>query len=369
MRPMRAVWVLPSLAGGGAERAVATLLTHLNQNKITPMLVLLRAEGVFLNEVEAAGIPIVDLAANGRFSPYTLRQLTRTLRQLQPDATIGVLRTTGLLTAVAHRRAGSPGRIYLNEQNIPSADMRQHGRYPLKRTLIRPLYRLPQRIIAISTAVATDLHQTFNVPPQRVTVIPNPVNTSHIHALASQPADHPWLNDKRPLLVSVGRLHPQKGHDILIHAFAHLHQQIPQARLLIIGAGPEHAHLQSLISNLQLQNHAQLLGFQPNPYPFMRRASLFVLASRYEGFGIVLAEALTLGTPIVATNCPGAPAEILAQGAAGRLVPPRDATALAHAMLKTLRQPAPPPAPHFAQRYEARTIAQQYEHLLQGERT
>ena len=158
-------------------------------------------------------------------------------------------------------------------------------------------------------------------------------------ARAEEPCPHPWLTGgDRPVLLTVGRLAPQKDHATLLRAFA-IVRRTRAARLVIFGEGTERARIESLRRDLGLEADVDLPGVTDNPYAAMRRASLFVLSSRFEGLPTVLVEALACGCPAVSTTCPSGPAEILAGGRHGVLVPPENPQALAAGILQGLDQP------------------------------
>ena len=135
----------------------------------------------------------------------------------------------------------------------------------------------------------------------------------------------------------MGTLKEQKDHRTLIRAFARLSRDF-NAKLTILGEGPLRAGLESLIAELGLQSRVSMPGFVVDPYPWLRSADLFVLSSQYEGFGNVIVEALECGVPVVSTDCPSGPAEILENGRYGRLVPVDDVVALATAMSASLAE-------------------------------
>jgi glycosyltransferase involved in cell wall biosynthesis len=177
-----------------------------------------------------------------------------------------------------------------------------------------------------------------------MTVIHNPIVTPQLLEAARAEPDHPWLRTSQPpIILGAGRLTRQKDFPTLVRAFAQLAPHT-DARLIIIGEGGERAALERLIGALGLDSRVDLPGFVRNPSSFMRRARLFVLSSAWEGFGNVLVEAMAVGTPVVSTDCPSGPREILADGAFGALVPPADPQALARAMLGALEQLADPDA-------------------------
>ncbi len=201
---------------------------------------------------------------------------------------------------------------------------------------------------------------------QKVQVIHNPVVTPELLQRAEEPLEHPWFQPKEPpVLLGVGRLTRQKNFPNLIRAFAEVRKRRP-VRLLILGEGEERASLEDLVRSFGLEGEVGLPGFVQNPYPYMKRAAAFVLSSDWEGLPTVLIEALALGTPVVATDCPSGPREILQGGRWGRLVPVNNPTALAQALEATLaegRTASPEEAYHP---YTQAEVVRRYLELLEG---
>ncbi len=192
-------------------------------------------------------------------------------------------------------------------------------------------------IVAVSQGVADDL-STLTEPGSNIVTIYDPFDTDEIQALGSQPLDHPWFAPGQPpVIIGAGRLHQVKDFPTLIRAFQVVRRN-SNARLMILGDGSERAGLESLVENLGLQGEVEMPGFKDNPFAYLSRSAVFVLSSVVEGFGRVLVEALSLGIPVVSTDCPGGPSEILERGAFGRLVPVGDADALAAAILETMAE-------------------------------
>jgi len=203
----------------------------------------------------------------------------------------------------------------------------------------RKCLRQADAFVAKSKAVRDDLVHNFGIDPARIWVIYNPVVTAEMLEEAECEAPHPWLSaGGMPVVMGAGRLSKEKGFDTLIRAFA-LVRKSREARLIVLGSGPERARLAALADQMDVGTSVDFPGYKANPYAYMARSSVFVLSSLAEGFGNVLAEALALGTPVVSTDCPGGPCEILDGGRYGRLVPVGNAQAMARAILETINIP------------------------------
>lgn len=334
---MRLALYLPSLRGGGAERVMVMLANGFVERGYAVDLVLAKAEGPFLPDV-ARNLHIVDLGARRVVS--SLPGLVRYLRRERPRAMLSALNHANVIALLARRFAGVPTRLVVSEHAHLSLSLEtvSSHRGRLMSWFMRRTYPWADGVVAVSAGVADDLAQAMGLPRQRIAVVHNPVVTDDMLARAEAPLDHPWFAPgEPPVVLGVGRLTAQKDFGVLLHAFAQLRAQRP-ARLMILGEGELRPELESLAQQLGIHADVALPGFRDNPYAYMRRAALFVLSSRFEGFGNVLAEAMACGTPVVSTDCPSGPAEILQDGEWGRLVPVGDAEALAGAMLATLAE-------------------------------
>jgi glycosyltransferase involved in cell wall biosynthesis len=203
---------------------------------------------------------------------------------------------------------------------------------------LRKLYGQADTIICVSNGVARSLGKILERSAEEFHVLPNPVVTPELDELAAQPIDHPWFTPGQPpVILGVGRLCRIKNFPLLIKALALVRQKF-EARLVILGEGKHRAKLTDLAVRLEIGDAVDMPGFVENPYAFLSRAGLFVLSSRWEGFGNVLVEALACGIPVVATDCPSGPSEILRGGYVAPLVPVDDEIALSEAMLQSLLQ-------------------------------
>ena len=268
--------------------------------------------------------------------------LARYLRRARPDVLLSATTPLNVAAVSAKYLSGTPVRLVISQHNPVSETIafRQYRSAPVMAHLVRKFYPAADAVVAVSTGIAEDLEKVIGLNGTKVRIIHNPVITNAIEPLRGAPAEHPWFHDGGPpIVLAAGRLTTQKGFDDLIRAFA-LVRARRAARLLILGSGRDHDGLIELVHEQGLDDVVDLPGWVANPHAYMARANLFVLSSRYEGFGNVLVEALACGCPIVATNCVGGPADILEGGRFGRLVPVGEIEAMAQAILEALEAPA-----------------------------
>jgi glycosyltransferase involved in cell wall biosynthesis len=202
-------------------------------------------------------------------------------------------------------------------------------------------YKRVDLIISQSEGMTQDITGFMKADPQKVRLIYNPTVTPDIFEQAQQPADHAWFDQKTsPIILAAGRLKPQKDFVLLLKAFANVKQSIPDARLVILGEGPQRQELEELALQLGIRQSVDLAGFRTNPYAFIAMADIFVLSSQYEGLPNILIEALALGKRIISTDCESGPVEILKHGRYGTLVPVGDLDQMTEAMKAALSQPS-----------------------------
>ena len=230
---------------------------------------------------------------------------------------------------------------------------------------IRHLFPTTDGVISVSRGVADDLIK-LGLPEKRSHVIYNPIVNQTLIEQSLAVTEHPWLQEKTTaVLVGVGRLEPQKDYQTLLRAVAIVNKRRP-CRLIILGEGREREALSSLANQLGIQPQLDMPGHVSNPFNYMRASDLFVLSSAWEGFGNVLAEALAVGTPVVSTDCPSGPSEILNNGEFGPLVAMQDPNALAKAICATLDNPLPAETLQArGQSFSVQTAIDQYwQHML-----
>ncbi len=323
----------PFKAWGGIERKIVILCREFLAQGVQPQLILTRGGVVPYPDEMPSEVDVVDLASGGKLD--SIRKLARLLREDPPDALLTAKDHAAKVAVLARRLSGCPVPVFVKVTNTPSQTLRRR----FKRWTARLLYRQADCVIAISEGVRDDLITHFGMPPDRVQVIYNPTVTPDIPERATNAVDHPWFQGEGPpVIVGAGRLTGQKDFATLIEAFACLRARQP-ARLVILGDGPLRDSLRQRAEQLGVAEEVDLPGYVPDPIPYFARAALFVLSSRYEGLGNVIVEALAAGAPVVATDCPSGPREILRNGRVGRLVPVGDVEAMCHAMDATLCDP------------------------------
>lgn len=357
---------MPTLFGAGGQRSMINLAHGIAERGYPVDLVLAKVEGEFSNEVHNT-VNIVDLKAQRALA--SLPALVRYLKNEQPTAMLSVFNYVNIIAIWAWRLAGVNTKLFVNEQNTVSLEAGNASNWRGRMTpgLIKRFYPWANGIVVVSNGVREDMAQLTNIPHQRITVIYNPsVVGVEVLEKAQAPLDHPWFkSDQPPVLIAVGRLQIQKDYPTLIRAFAEVRKK-RMSRLMILGEGAERPSLEALIEKLGVGQDVSLPGFVKNPYAYMARASLFILSSRWEGLPTVLIEALCCGTPVVSTDCPSGPREILKNGRYGPLTPVGDVNALAQAIINHLDNRPPPPPIESWQPYEVETVVDQYTNLLLG---
>jgi glycosyltransferase involved in cell wall biosynthesis len=323
---------------GGVERIILTLAEGFAALGCAVDLVLVKDRGLDPGDVP----PSVNLRRlNASHTLTSLLALVRYLRGRRPDALLAAKDRANQVALLAKSIARVPTRLVVRMGTTINAALGNGGW--LKRNAwnlpIRLLYPLADGIVAVSHGVAADLAAITHLPLERFEVIPNPVVSERLSRMAGEPVSHPWFQEgMAPVFLGAGRLTPQKDFSTLIRAFA-LVRETTRSRLVILGEGSDRETLLNLAESLGVRDDVDLPGFVMNPYPFMAKASVFVLSSIWEGSPNVLTEAMALGMPVVATDCPSGPREILGKGPSGALVPMGDASAMAEAMKERLLNP------------------------------
>ena len=351
--------VLPDLGGGGAERLHVHLANDWIARGLSVEFVVLRKQGELLSLL-APEVVVTSLGVN-RIRD-AIFPLAMQLRKSHPQVVLAAMWPLTSAVVFSWILSGRRGRLFLSDhENLSHSYIGQRRANPLYlRSLIKFTYPLATGIIAVSRGVMEDLC-FLGLTANKVRVIYNPAATgaSPLREASGVQAQL-WGAGFGWHILAVGRLSLQKDHETLIKAFARLPNDL-NAKLVILGEGPLRENLSALVSQLGLQERVSLPGFITDPYPWFRSADLFVLSSRWEGFGNVIVEALECGVPVVSTNCPSGPEEILEDGRYGKLVPVQDHIALANAMVQSFNEVHDREALMLrAQDFSVRKISDQY---------
>jgi glycosyltransferase involved in cell wall biosynthesis len=376
-RPCRVAFFTTALSGGGAESHLLRVVNHLDRARFEPVLVLGRRGGSY-ERFLAPDVPIVTSplpqpkSSAGRLALASPTLARMAASSSPPHVMVGVLDLPSLVmlaSALPARtlRGGWPKLVPV-VQAPPTIlhDGTKGG--PAVLAAMRALYPLADAVVSLSHGVVSDLERLSPRIPPKVRVIHNAcMDDSLLDVPAEVDAEVPEAS--RPVLLAAGRLAAQKDYPTLIEAFRLVRERV-DAELWVLGEGPDRASVEARIAELGLTPHVRLLGFRSHPAAYMRRATVFVLSSRFEGFGNVIAEAMAAGAPVVSTDCPHGPSEILRGGELGRLAPVGDPRGLANAIVSLLGNEAERARLREAGRkrasdFDARKIANQYGALFE----
>lgn len=338
-RRPRLLVVLPAPAIGGAETTTYDLLKGLH-----------RFDCVLLTQASIAdyyrdlGIPIHQFDARGGTEPCSFaranircyaRIIASVARREESDLILAMLHHGTLFAAAASRlfKLGIPvvGTVLGNISGYFALFGRQPS--PVEQAVLRYCLSKPRVLVTPSHGVRDDLIRHYGGDLDKIKVIFNGVDIARCRSLASA-----TLQDIRkdcPWIVSASRLCPQKDYPTLLAAFRDVLAKTP-AKLVLVGEGEQREYIQRLAAELDIADQVVMLGYKQNPFPYVAQADVFVLSSFFEGFGNVIIEAMALGVPVVASNCPSGPAEIIVDGENGVLVPPKDAKLMAQSLLRLL---------------------------------
>ncbi|HLJ91441.1 MAG TPA: glycosyltransferase [Candidatus Angelobacter sp.] len=357
---LRVMFLAPALDGGGAERVFSTLLRHLDRSCFELHLAVLQAKGDYIKEIPA-DVTIHDLqVARAR---YGLLSIVRVIRDVRPKIVVSTLANMNLTLMSVKPFLPAGTKLLIRESSIASSSLKRERHPAVWEWLYPRLYRRADSIICLSDSMVKNMVECFGLPASKLVRIYNPVDTERVRGAAA--CENPY-SEAGPRLVAVGRLGWEKGFDILIAAMPAILARFPSAYLTILGRGPLAADLAQQATSLGLGDRVRFAGFQQNPWTYIKYADVLVHPSRYEGCPNVLLEALALGTPVVATDCPGATREIQNDYRNMIVAAADDRDALANAMLSVCEGHAArvEPAVNEQNRFDVRQIVEEYARLF-----
>jgi len=346
----RIAFYIPSFERGGVERLIINISDKLIERGAS-VDVLVYRYGSFIEQLPE-GVDVRDISTRESIDRIgkalfpiqiasgimSIPGYVSYLRAYNPDLLISLQVSPFALVGVALSRTDP--MIVIRESNTPSvatatSDILLGKLSPYAK---RFTYARADRVVTVSEGAKEDVIDWLGLDPDQVITVYNPTNNDRIKSLAEEPIDHPWYGGNDPVVTSVGRFYNQKDFETLLKAFAIVREHV-SARLVIVGDGANRSRLENLTREINLDDVVDFVGYQDNPYKYMAGADLFVLSSNYEGLPNALIEALCVGTPAVATDCPSGPAEILLDGTGGWLVPVGAQQEMADAIVEALKKP------------------------------
>ncbi|MCW6507367.1 glycosyltransferase [Lichenifustis flavocetrariae] len=353
-KSLRLVLYIHALAGGGAERVWSVLASSLAKRGHEVIL----AVDYEAEENRTYLQPNVRLVVLGGSHAQTIGRLARLLATEKPDVALSALSASNVKLTLAALLAGCLGRTVLTYHGYAGSEPQRLSQ--LGFGLAALLTRLTARTICVSDGLLRYLRDSCWASPSRSLRIYNPVLAEG----AERPVDHTALRSRAPVVLAAGRFADYKNFAGLLRAFAAMNDA--EARLVLIGDGPERRNLLVEVDRLGLRGRVEMPGYVTQPWRYFEQAKCFVLPSRSESFGLVLVEAMAHGLPVVATDCDG-PREILSHGTYGTLVPHDDPAALAAAISRALEEPGDPASRIArARHFDVDVAASQYEALFRS---
>jgi glycosyltransferase involved in cell wall biosynthesis len=350
------LFIIIHLDGGGVERMILNLCNNLDRNQFEIALCLIQAKLEFLPLVKD-DVKIINL--NVSRIRYSLVKINKTIKNEKPDIVVSSMSPLNIFLATF--RFSLPHNIkYIVREAIVLSEILKNDKYIIRYLL--KYYKKMDHIIALSNDMKEDMVTNFSIPEDKITTINNFVDTNYINEKLDEN-----INIQLPVnkinLLSIGRLDPQKGYDMLLKSFSKFKNK-DKFHLTIIGKGVLKQKLQKQITNLGLKDRVSLLEFTHNPYKYMEQADIFISSSRYEGFPNVVIEALSCGLPVIANNYKGGINEILQYSEFGNIIDIRNAQELEETIYTVLKRDRSIIKNKAIELYAKTKIIKQYEHLL-----
>ena len=369
------LFFLPYLGGGGAQRVFINILKALDKNKYNLTLVVIDKDGPYLSQIPAQ-VKLIEL--NSKRVLLSSLELKRLFSKYKPDIIISGLNYANIIVALSVKWAKVPSKLILTEHSSYSGKNVQTNKikYLMFKKLIKLSYKFADNIVCVSKGISEEVRQLTGIKQCEdiIKVIYNPIVDKELTFKSIENVKDAWINNKNfKVIISMGRLTKQKDFPTLIKAFAKYlaSNRNTKVKLIVMGEGESRPELERMVNDLRLNNYVNLLGYVDNPYAYLSKADLFVLSSRSEGFGNVIVEAMACGTPVISTNCPTGPGEIIEDGINGFLVPVGDEEKLAKKISEVinnegLQRKIAKNAFSRAQDFKVSKIVREYEQLFEN---
>jgi len=364
------LFVSPSLGGGGAERVVVNLINYLDKDKYNILLVIFSDKRDYQEDLPPS-VKVICVQKKNRLNFFKLiLGLRRVMHDYRPDVVVSFVLYFNIVAVIASLFSERKFRLIISERNYPRKYLPELHLGWLMRWLINVTYPKADKILTVSKSIEMVLKEDFNIPPKKLQTIYNPVPIEEIKVKSQKEIKLPFLkDDNTQIIISAGRLVKQKRFDMLLRAVSLIRKKQDNVHLIILGEGKLRGELEGLAAQLNISRWVNFVGFKSNPYAWISNADIFVLTSDFEGFPNVLVEAMACGLPVVSTDCPSGPGEIITNGKNGILVPPANEEALAEAILgllkdEILRKKFSAEGKKRVEDFKVEEIIKQYEQLF-----
>ncbi len=354
---------IANLKVGGAERVMIELANEFARKGYPTTFVMCEATGSFLPDL-SPDVKIVDLKQPNTW--FALPAFLRAVNKYRPKAVISALELNNLISIIARPFSGVHYKTIISLHNALSLQARTKLRLAILRVVLHFFYPLADTIVAVSKGLEDDAVEYLRIKRRRFAVIYNPVIIHKLERMAAEPNDLTlYGNPEKPVVLGVSRLGILKNFPLLIEAFE-LVRAKRNCQLVIVGEGDQRPKLERQIAASPYKDDILLYGISDNPYSHMKRADVFVLSSDMEGLPSVLIEAMATGVPVISTDCPHGPREILDDGKYGFLIPMREPQIMADTILDVLAGKRIPIPPEWLKQFTPEESAAKYEALVNG---
>jgi len=364
------LFVIPSLINGGTQQVLVQLVNSLDKNKYDILLVLFEDIFDYKEELDPS-IIMVFLHKKDKWGIFKLVfRLRKIMCDFKPNVVMSFSHYANIVAALPTFLIKKEFKFIVCEHSYSPKYLPDVGLKHLRSCLMKISYARADKIVAVSKGIKEAIETDFNVKSEKIAVIHNPISLEEIRSKSQKETGYTYFKDKNVnVIISVGRLSKEKRFDILLRAFALVKREKENVRLVILGKGKMQKELETLASRLDIDKCVDFVGFQSNPFAWVSKADMFVLSSDFEGFPMVLLEAMACGVPVISTDCLSGPGEIITNGKNGILVPTGDEEALAGAILDLVgndekRKRLSEEAKKRIREFEVDKIIKQYSELL-----
>ena len=263
--------------------------------------------------------------------------LRKVIKEKKPDTILSIMYPSNVISIISRRLSNRDCRLICCEHNYPTMYLKETHFGFIKKILMKTVYRNADIFVAISETIGNCLVKDFKVKKENLRIINNPVPVEDIELFAKEEVKHPFFDDeKNRVIISAGRFIKKKGFGKLINAFKKVVAASQNARLILLGEGELMEEIKHLVKQLNLEDFVFFAGFQANPYKWFSRAHVFVLASDYEGFPMVVLESLACGIPVITFKTPSGATDIIKNNKEGFIVPMDDIDCLSKKILELI---------------------------------